>query len=60
LETDRFRIKGNASDYFAIGNVYDGSFQLGYLKHYIKAVDEGVYNRYRDFLERINQDDIMP
>ncbi len=51
---------GNASDYFAIGNVYDGSFQLGYLKHYIKAVDEGVYNRYRDFLERINQDDIMP
>ncbi len=33
---------GNASDYLAIRNVYDGSFQLGYLKHYVKAVDEGV------------------
>lgn len=60
METDRFRKMGNASDYLAIRNVYDGSFQLGYLKHYVKAVDEGVYNRYRDFLERINQEDIMP
>mgnify|MGYP007033824561 FL=1 len=59
METDRFRKMGNASDYLAIRNVYDGSFQLGYLKHYVKAVDEGVYNSYRDFLERIIQDDIM-
>ena len=42
METDRFRKMGNASDYLAIRNVYDGSFQLGYLKHYVKAVDEGV------------------
>lgn len=59
METDRFRKMGNASDYLAIRNVYDGSFQLGYLKHYVKAVDEGVYNSYRDFLERIIQDDKM-
>ncbi len=60
METDRFRKMGNASDYLAIRNVYDGSFQLGYLKHYVKAVDEGVYNSYRNFLERINQDDVKP
>ena len=59
METDRFRKMGNASEYLAITNVYDGSFQLGYLKHYVKAVDEGVYNSYRDFLERIIQDDKM-
>ena len=49
---------GSALDYIAISNGYDGSFQLGYLNNYVKAVDAGVYNSYSTFLDKVSQNQL--
>lgn len=47
---------GNVTDISCIMPVYDGSFKMGFLSSYVKAISLEYYNHNYTFLDRINID----
>lgn len=45
---------GNVTDMSCIIPVYDGSFKIGYLSSYVKAISLEYYNYNYIFLDKIN------
>lgn len=47
---------GNVTDISCIMPIYDGSFKMGFLSSYVKAISLEYYNHNYTFLDRINID----